>query len=86
MIKTTHDDATLTGFRNLADAMLGTDRNWEWIGLNMSQRMFGITRERAETYAAQYGGVARVDTDHCSVSQCLLARGHGGGHRGGPAW
>ena len=56
-------DATLTAFRNLADAMLGPDRDWEWIGPHPSQRMFGITRDRAEDYARRHGGVARVDME-----------------------
>ena len=51
-------DATLTHFRNLADAMI-TRADWQWIGPHMSQRMFGITRERAEAYAARHGGVAQ---------------------------
>lgn len=48
----------LEGFRILADAMIGR-ADWEWIGPHMSQRMFGITQERAEAYAARHGGVAR---------------------------
>ena len=51
-------NATLTAFRDLADAMLGS-REWEWIGPHMSQRMYGITRERAEEYARRHGGKAR---------------------------
>ena len=53
------NDAQLNAFRNIADAMLGPGRNWQWIGPHMSQRMFGITRERAETYAERHGGTAR---------------------------
>lgn len=50
--------ATLQGFRELADAMIGR-ADWQWIGPHMSQRMFGITRERAEQYARSHGGEAR---------------------------
>ena len=52
------NDATLEGFRQIADAMLGTDRNWQWIGEYSSQRMIGITRERAEAYVVRFGGEA----------------------------
>ncbi len=48
----------LEAFRNLAEQMIGT-ADWEWIGPHMSQRMFGITRERAEAYAQRHGGIAR---------------------------
>ena len=58
------NDATLTAFRNLADAMLGTDRDWGWIGAHVSQRMFGITRARAEEYAKRHGGTARKMTTY----------------------
>jgi hypothetical protein len=51
-------DATLTMFRTLAAEMIGT-ADWEWIGPHLSQRMFGITRERAEAYAKAHGGTAR---------------------------
>ena len=52
-------DATLEMFRALADAMTaGTPQTWQWIGPHISQRMFGMSRERAETYAAKFGGVA----------------------------
>ena len=51
------NQATLEGFRQIATAMLG-DQNWQWIGPHMSQRMFGVSRERAERYAKQYGGQA----------------------------
>lgn len=51
--------ATLEGFRMIADAMNGgVPQNWQWIGPHMSQRMFGISRERAEKYAAKHGGKA----------------------------
>jgi hypothetical protein len=52
--------AVLTHFRALAEAMAGPEpQNWQWIGPHMSQRMFGITEQRARAYAARYGGVAR---------------------------
>jgi len=50
--------ATLEAFRSIAADMIGA-ADWEWIGPHMSQRMFGITRERAEAYAARHGGTAR---------------------------
>lgn len=57
------NDATLQGFRNMADEMRKargeSEPRWQWIGQHMSQRMFGISRERAEAYAARYGGEAR---------------------------
>lgn len=54
------NDATLNGFRQIADAMAGPEpRTWEWIGVHMSQRMFRVTQARAKKYARQFGGVAR---------------------------
>ena len=55
-------NAQLDAFRKIAKTMLGPNQDWEWIGPHMSQRMFGITRERAETYAARHGGTARKMT------------------------
>lgn len=53
-------DAALEGFRKIADAMAGTaPRDWEWVGPHLSQRMFGITEQRARDYAARHGGTAR---------------------------
>lgn len=53
------NDAQLQGFRDIADAMTaGQDKTWQWVGQHMSQRMFGITKERAEAYAARHGGTA----------------------------
>ena len=49
------NDATLNAFRKIADAMIGK-ADWQWIGPHMSQRMFGISRERAENYAQRHGG------------------------------
>lgn len=53
------NEATLTGFRAIAEAMGIRDEGWEWIGEHLSQRMFGITEARAKEYAAKFGGVAR---------------------------
>lgn len=50
--------ATLNAFRQIADAML-PDQTWQWIGPHMSQRMFGISEQRAKEYAKAHGGVAR---------------------------
>jgi hypothetical protein len=58
--------ATLQMFRSIADEMIGT-ADWQWIGPHMSQRMFGITKERAEAYAARHGGTAtRMEPTHAS--------------------
>lgn len=54
------NDATLEGFRKIADAMMGPEpRDWQWIGQWMSQRHFGITEKRAKEFAARYGGEAK---------------------------
>ena len=52
------NDATLEGFRKIAETMLGK-QDWQWVGPHMSQRMFGISQERAEGYAKSHGGVAK---------------------------
>lgn len=52
-------DATLILFRSLAEAMTTEPTDWQWIGVHMSQRMFGITESRAKAYAERHGGVAR---------------------------
>ncbi len=49
--------ATLDMFRTIAAEMIGT-ADWQWVGPHMSQRMFGITQERAEAYAKAHGGHA----------------------------
>ena len=49
--------ATLEAFREIAEQMIG-QADWQWIGPHMSQRMFGITQERAEGYAKRHGGRA----------------------------
>jgi hypothetical protein len=53
------NDAVLTHFRALADALRVETADWQWIGPHLSQRMFGITEARARAYAAQYGGQAQ---------------------------
>ena len=50
-------NATLQAFRDIAEQMIGK-ADWQWIGPHMSQRMFGITQERAEGYAKAHGGKA----------------------------
>ena len=53
------NEATLTYFRSLADAMRGPEpTDWQWVGPHMSQRMFGITEARAKQYAERHGGAA----------------------------
>ncbi len=51
-------DSTLQAFREIAEQMIGK-ADWEWVGPHMSQRMFGITEQRAKDYAARHGGTAR---------------------------
>ena len=53
------NDAVLSHFRSLADAMQTEPTNWQWIGPHLSQRMFGITEKRAKAYAERHGGEAR---------------------------
>jgi hypothetical protein len=53
------NEATLNGFRMIAAAMQAAPADWQWIGPHMSQRMFGITEQRAKEYAARHGGEAR---------------------------
>lgn len=53
------NDAQLSAFRQIADAMQQQPADWQWVGPHLSQRMFGITRERAEAYAARHGGEAK---------------------------
>jgi hypothetical protein len=57
-------NATLTAFRSIADQLMGdSPRDWQWIGKHMSQRMFGISEQRAKEYAARYGGEAKKMDD-----------------------
>jgi len=51
-------DASLVAFRQIAAAMQAEPADWQWIGPYMSQRMFGITRTRAEAYEKRHGGIA----------------------------
>jgi len=51
------NNAQLEGLRKIADAMIGK-ADWQWVGPHMSQRMFGITEERAKEYAKAHGGRA----------------------------
>ena len=53
------NDAQLSAFRQIAAAMQTATANWQWIGPHMSQRMFGITQEKAEAFAARHGGEAK---------------------------
>ena len=53
------NDATLQAFRDIAAAMQTAPQDWEWVGPHMSQRMFGISEQRATDYAKRHGGVAR---------------------------
>lgn len=52
------NNAQLQAFRDIADAMQAKPADWQWIGPHMSQRMFGITQERAEAFALRHGGKA----------------------------
>ena len=52
-------ESTLQAFREIASQMMIGKADWEWIGPHMSQRMFGITQERAEAYAKAHGGIAK---------------------------
>ena len=51
--------AHLQYFRALSEAMQTEPTDWQWIGPHMSQRMFGITKTRAESYAKAHGGEAK---------------------------
>jgi hypothetical protein len=37
--------------------------DWEWIGKHKSQRLYGISRMKAESLAERFGGVARHSRD-----------------------
>lgn len=50
--------ATLEAFRQIAASMQPAPTDWQWVGRHMSQRMFGITEERAKAYASRHGGTA----------------------------
>ncbi len=54
------NNATLQAFREIAAAMSGpAPQDWQWIGAWPSQRMFGITEERAKRFAQRHGGEAK---------------------------
>lgn len=57
------NEAVLSHFRAIAEAMNSEPTNWQWIGPFMSQRMFGITEARAKAYAARHGGTANEMCD-----------------------
>lgn len=59
------NEHVLNHFRQLAESMQTQPTDWEWVGEHISQRMFGITQERAEHYAKLYGGRAKK-MDHPS--------------------
>lgn len=50
---------TIEAFREIAAQMNPEPHDWQWIGQWESQRMFRITKARAEEYARRYGGEAR---------------------------
>jgi hypothetical protein len=52
------NQAAISQFRAIAEAMNTEPTNWKWIGPHMSQRMFGITEARAKAYAERHGGTA----------------------------
>lgn len=51
-------NAQLQSFRDLAETMNPAPKGWQWIGVHMSQQMFGITQDRAESMASRFGGRA----------------------------
>jgi len=53
------NNASLEVFRKIAAAMNPEPQTWEWIGKHMSQRMFGISEQRAKDYERRFGGTAR---------------------------
>jgi len=59
--ETTMNHAQLESFRNIAAAMYPEPHDWQWIGPHMSQRMFGISEERAKRYAKRFGGEAKKE-------------------------
>jgi hypothetical protein len=53
------NDNALDYFRLIADAMQTESTDWQWVGPYMSMRHFGITKTRAEVFAARHGGIAQ---------------------------
>ena len=68
------NDAVLSQFRSMHAAMHPEPHDWQWIGPHMSQRMFGLTAERAKAYAARHGGTAR-QMEPPTISIILPPRG-----------
>lgn len=62
--------AQLNQFRAIAEAMQTEPTDWQWIGPQMSQRMFGITEQRAKAYAERHGGEARR-MDDANLAPCF---------------
>lgn len=52
------NNAQLQAFREIAESMQTAPTNWQWVGPHMSQRMFGITEQRAKEFAKRHGGEA----------------------------
>jgi hypothetical protein len=52
------NEHVLDHFRAIHDSMQSSPCDWQWIGPHMSQRMFGITEQRAVNYANRFGGQA----------------------------
>lgn len=53
-------EAALLEFRAIAATLAGpAPQDWQWVGAHLSQRMFGITEQRARDYASRHGGEAR---------------------------
>lgn len=57
------NDAQLDAFRQIAQNMNGEPQDWQWVGPHLSQRMFGISEQRAKDYAKRYGGEAKQMED-----------------------
>jgi hypothetical protein len=54
------DEALSEFHAALASALAGSEaQDWQWIGIHMSQRMFGISESRARAYAERHGGIAQ---------------------------
>jgi hypothetical protein len=56
------NEANLKCFRNISQLMINPTKqpeDWEWQGKWMSQRMVGITEQRAKEMASRYGGEAK---------------------------
>ena len=58
------NDQVLYSFREIAEKMNTAPADWQWIGVHMSQRMFGITEARAKDYASRHGGKAERVSGH----------------------